>query len=75
MLKNSMKETAACSDFLDRQVAELLPRDFAKLAWHAACLWQRTQDTKIVADYILHSLNFPISAIIALIEDQRRLSL
>lgn len=50
MLKDSMKQTTAFHAFLNTQPLPKEPRDIAQIAWNAACLWQRNQDTQIVND-------------------------
>lgn len=48
MLKDSMKQTAAFHSFIGTQPLPTAPRDAARIAWNAACLWQRNQDVQIV---------------------------
>lgn len=48
MLKDSMKQTEAFHTFLGTQPLPTAARDAARIAWNAACLWQRNQDVQIV---------------------------
>ena len=70
MLKNSTKESAACKAWMETSVPPSIPINAAKLAWHAACLWQRNQDAQLVKDVLCEGSD--MEEVILTILDQER---
>ena len=75
MLQDSMKESAAVTAFLNAQPLPTRQVDCVKLAWHAACLWQRQQDIEITKNYTKQLDLEPFDDLITQISEQRTLHL
>jgi len=74
MLQDSMKESAAVATFLKSQSLPAQQVDCAKLAWHAACLWQRQQDIELISN-ALTANEWTVSGVVKVISEQRTLHL